>query len=919
MIRFFVSLLLATCYMPSSHAAASLHFEESSSDLGQQTEKEILSEGFFYTEASITENASGESVKKIEQIDGYGIRHILTYDAFDRLESSVKYNSMDLKLSECRMHYDANGNKIMEEHSVLADGVVLRTFSIRWTYDSADRVLSIVESGDGLSKSTSYRYSVAGQLVETIKPDGTRIFHSYNDAGQLVKFEASDLSFAYEYSYDQQQRLVSIRDLCQGIIQTRSYNSQNQLSEEEQSKGLKIGRSYDAAGRRVGLVLPDGSKVHYCYQGSLLASVEKVASNGSSSYRHAYRYDGQGRVIQHVLPAALGCVDFEYSLQGQLSAIKSKWHTQQIGEENIDPYGHILFSMIEDGRGVRASQFEYTDDGQLAAENGHKYTYDSIYNRLSERGENWRVNGLNQLIGTSKGICKYDVNGNLIEKQLDGRTIRYVYDALDRLIRVECPAEEAMTYVYDAFDRQIEQRQWKWDVQAVEWKLQSTAHLLYDDLNEVGRMDENGVMKEFRLLGSGKTADIGAAVALELNGKIYVPLHDTVGSVVYLIESESSHVAESYSYTAFGEEEILDAEGSKCEISPLGNPWRYCSKRTDPLSKLIFFGKRHYDPSLGRWITPDPLLYYDCPNLYAFVKNDAINRSDPYGLFSIGQIWDGFVDTFFTCFYHLQAVAQNAKRKLNAELRLPDEWGIQLEKMGKFIFGEPIYVLMGHTNEETKIGFYGEKEMEKNVRVTFINGILTTRKMMHENLELISESHGNIKIHYVFRPTEGWTWDISKTLMIKMAYSLGFRSRHAHLLAQLWRELIEEIGGVEGDGVIIHYAHSLGGSETDRARDLLTPEELKKIRVITFGSPTFVRNVGFQSVVNHVSIDDGVANNYLFDPVGHVRYYFDPDLDVRFHGSPLSLPCWPIDHGMTGRTYGPLMRNLGEEFLAEFK
>ena len=288
-----------------------------------------------------------------------------------------------------------------------------------------------------------------------------------------------------------------------------------------------------------------------------------------------------------------------------------------------------------------------------------------------------------------------------------------------------------------------------------------------------------------------------------------------------------------------------------------------------------------------------------------------------YYSFSLGGVWGRIVDSFFAFVQYLQFSSHQTKTKWNAELNLPTPAALALERIGKILFGESTYLLMGPHYEETQVGCYGQHEISDKVRVTFINGILNTRNMMLKSLDIISESHGGVKVHYVFRPTEGWTWDITRAILIRTAFTLGFRSLHAYLLAKMWREIIEEIGGVDGGGVIVHYAHSLGGSETDRARELLTPEEQKMIRVVTLGSSTMIRNVGFQSVINIVSVNDGVSSCIL-EPSGRMRNYFDPETNVRFYSSLSKPPYWPADHFLNGPTYGSILRELGEKFLMEF-
>ena len=92
-------------------------------------------------------------------------------------------------------------------------------------------------------------------------------------------------------------------------------------------------------------------------------------------------------------------------------------------------------------------------------------------------------------------------------------------------------------------------------------------------------------------------------------------------------------VIERYRYSVFGESEVLSPEGAKLTASKVANPWQYANKRLDEETGLVAFGLRCYDPSLGRWITPDPAGYVDGSNLYAYVHNSPLLYWDRFGLF----------------------------------------------------------------------------------------------------------------------------------------------------------------------------------------------------------------------------------------------------------------------------------------------
>lgn len=881
-------------------------------------EKTSAASDFIVKQTLAVQNSLGQTVRQEEQIDGHGVRCIVTYDALRRPEKAVKYNSLGNQLSVTDYRYDRQGNIVLERQTVCINGQPVRESIVRRIFDSSDRLLSITEGSGYFCKTTRYRYNLHGQLEQVVKPDGIALNYTYDD-GRLECFEASDGSFSYRYEYDGLNRVSAIHDLNRGVFQTRSYNAFHELTEELQSPDVKVGYRYDGAGRQIGLTLPDDSKIDYHYEGALLSSIER---SGADSYVHSYEHDESGRLLSHRLLKGLGTVTCGYDSQGRLAALDSPWWSQKIDDKGYDPYGRLAGLQIRDAEGGHCSQFSYTDDGQLAEEKGHSYAYDSLYNRIGHNGRPWEVNPLNQLVKTAEAVFTYDGSGNLIGKRSDRETIHYSYDALDRMIRAEYPEQTALTYSYDSFHRRVEQKVWRWNQGEDKWDLQDTERFIYDGFKEIGKIKEGRIV-ELRVLGQGLGAEIGAAVAIELNGKLFAPLHDFHGSVSCLIDAESGEIAECYRYSAYGQETLMDGRGRLLEHSIAGNPWRYCSKRVNEQTGLVSFGMRDYSPELGRWMTPDPLFFYDTSNIYAFAKNDPVNHCDHYGLFSFSHLWDNISNVFFNCFKYLQLSAHQTKMRLNGELKFHDPISDAFEKIAKILFGETFYFLLGPHFEETEIACYGQGEISNKVRVTFINGILNTRTDLKQSLQTISESHGNVNVHYVFRPTEGWTWDISRSIAIKLGFLLGFRSLHAHLLAQLWRTLITDMGGPQGGGTILHYAHSLGGSETDRARELLTPEEQKMIRVNSFGSSTLIRNEGYQYVVNHASKKDGV---HWLDPFGHIRNFFDPDSNVRFYGSffdgtfdyLINYPCMPADHLLNGATYGPILKSMGESFLIEF-
>ena len=57
------------------------------------------------------------------------------------------------------------------------------------------------------------------------------------------------------------------------------------------------------------------------------------------------------------------------------------------------------------------------------------------------------------------------------------------------------------------------------------------------------------------------------------------------------------------------------------------------SKSPDP-TNLIWMGERYYDATSGRFLSPDPISYPNCLDLYTYANGDPINYIDPDGRFA---------------------------------------------------------------------------------------------------------------------------------------------------------------------------------------------------------------------------------------------------------------------------------------------
>ena len=94
-------------------------------------------------------------------------------------------------------------------------------------------------------------------------------------------------------------------------------------------------------------------------------------------------------------------------------------------------------------------------------------------------------------------------------------------------------------------------------------------------------------------------------------------------------------------YDEFGNQTVTWNTGA---ISDRALPIGFAGGLYDQDTGFVHFGARDYDPSVGRWISKDPIRFGgQQANLYVYVHNNPTNEIDPSGLFGnyIGYVLSG--------------------------------------------------------------------------------------------------------------------------------------------------------------------------------------------------------------------------------------------------------------------------------------
>jgi RHS repeat-associated protein len=382
-------------------------------------------------------------------------------------------------------------------------------------------------------------------------------------------------------------------------IQTLTYNYDTAMRVKSEQDSLLGTASFvrDANGNRTQLNWP-GTSYYATFAYDLLNRLCKVRENGPVTY--CAMSDAPGtNVAQYTwdtLSRRQGITFQNGVTEGWTyyndSAINTMAHT--IGAKSI---GITL---------GRNQVDQITSDALAVTDPSGAMTPSSFIRPPASASTAYIPNSLNEYASIGAVTASYDLNGNLTA---DG-TFTYEYDEENRLRSATGPHN--VTYQYDPVGRRHSK--------TVDGTV--TQYLSEND-EEIGEYTASGTPLRYYLNGHAIDEHLAQ---VEASGTHYYYSTNQQGSV--LAATDVSQAISTFDYDPYG----VSAP------NPTGVAFRYTGRRFDAETGLYYYRARYYSPTLGRFLQTDPIGTKDDLDLYAYVGDDPLDRTDPMGL----GAWDDF-------------------------------------------------------------------------------------------------------------------------------------------------------------------------------------------------------------------------------------------------------------------------------------
>jgi RHS repeat-associated protein len=661
--------------------------------LGRPSTVEKFLGALPYSNQTTTYNWQDLVASKVDQL---GNSTSYQYDYMGRLTKTTKpdgkstqeyYNDVAswIRLSDedsnyrCNV-YDRLGRlvSVIEKASADCQTGIVTTYS----YDQVSDLLKITNA---LSKSTSYVLNNLGRLTKTSYPDNTIETYTYDNNGNLVNStdrngvktmrnydslnRVKTVTYcgtpiaATSYTYDKNGNVLQIQN--ENATITYIYDPRNRVLNETTAVNLATRTIVDLGCFGTGGTLTRSGgisetyTVGYTYNGELLNTIMyPTTSQSNPDITIKYGYDGLGRVL-NVTRASTSTYyarSFTYYKNQQLKGFQ--FGNGLIANYTYDKISRPLTIKLG-GTTTMSLTYSYNNTGTVASVIGTVngatvneqyrydslqrltnytvtssgstttgwYEYDNVGNRLRQKVNStitvFAYNSVNELTNSTKYSTpltttnySYYSNGNLKTQNVTSSgTVRWTYtwNAANRLVKVTNSTGQAL-YAYDGTGRMAE---------AIEGA--STWFFSYTG---------SDILYKY-LLNTGNYAyvyDRGMKICVVVNvtWDTYFYHTDALGSTRIITYTDSTYVYVN-NYQAFGQD-----NGRPQGVYQNRATDKFTGKAYSTATGLYYYYQRFYDPSTGRFISPDlslgRLSNPESLNLYIYVLNRPTSLIDPSGL-----------------------------------------------------------------------------------------------------------------------------------------------------------------------------------------------------------------------------------------------------------------------------------------------
>jgi RHS repeat-associated protein len=373
------------------------------------------------------------------------------------------------------------------------------------------------------------------------------------------------------------------------------YNPKTQAIDSLGLNASRIKFTRNADGRRTGVTLPTTPVVTLGRKTTTIHTVQDdTLAPGplGANLTRRYGYDDLGRMWYDVNSARDKWTKFGYDGLNQL--------------KSVDYRSKFTSNCTVDG-----DNGWLCDDGISVRDSLKSYSYDAVGNR-SDNGGTY-VTG-NRVLTFAGFTFEHDLDGNVTRKYGNGQDVRYYWSAEGRLDSVVAGTVR-IAYAYDPHGQLVRKR-------------------------------VNGVDKRFFLWhGDHLVAELDSAAQKRVGEYAYYPgmdqplalitgdtipvltrfyRQDQIGNVTGVLRDTS--VSQKVAYGAWGQQWVTGALADTNRLRWKGLVWEADSTR------LYYVRARWYDPTLGRFVSEDPLGLGGGINAYVFAANSPPNGSDPSGM-----------------------------------------------------------------------------------------------------------------------------------------------------------------------------------------------------------------------------------------------------------------------------------------------